>query len=141
MPSPWNATFDRHVSTFQPHSRRKTRGLSTPAIKMGLLKTLYTREHLLTKAECWGYEKEWRILLNLRDCTSKTMLGEDGKEKVVNGLFQVPHEALTSVYLGVNIDPKDQEQFLDLLPPGDRVGLFQFRQDERDYALVAQQIN
>lgn len=94
------------------------------------------KKDLLTKAECWGYENEWRILLNLRDCTTQTH-----GEKEVNGLFLVPREALTSVYLGVNIDPKDQEQFLDLLPPGDRVELFQFRQDEQDYALVAQQIN
>ncbi len=94
------------------------------------------KDHLLTKAECWGYEKEWRILLNLRDCTTQTH-----GEKKVNGLFQVPHEALTGVYLGVNIDPKDRELFLDLLPPGNRVGLFQFRQDEQDYALVARQLN
>jgi hypothetical protein len=99
------------------------------------------RNHLLTKAECWGYEKEWRILLNLRDCSSKTILGDDGKEKVVNGLFQVPHEALTGVYLGVNMEPKNIEQFLTLLPSGDRVGLFQFRQDERDYSLVTRQLN
>lgn len=94
------------------------------------------RDHLLTKAECWGYEKECRIMLNLSDCTTQT---HGAKE--VNGLFQVPHEALTGVYLGVNIDPKDREQFLVLLPPGDRVRLSQFRQDERDYALVARQIN
>ncbi len=99
------------------------------------------RDHLLTKAECLGYEKEWRILLNLMDCSSKTILSDDGKEKVVNGLFQVPHEALTHVYLGVNMEPKHIEQFLALLPPGDRVGLFQFSQDERDYSLVSRQLN
>lgn len=95
-----------------------------------------TMDDLLTKAECWGYEKEWRMLLNLKDCTTQI---HGGKE--VNGLFPVPHEALTGVYLGVNIDAEDREQFLHLLPAGKSVNLFQFELDQQGYSLVARQIN
>jgi hypothetical protein len=94
------------------------------------------KDDLLTKADCWGYEQEWRILLNLKDCTTQTY----GEEEV-DGMFQVPIEALTGVYLGVNIDSKDREQFLDQLPPGNPVGLFQFSLDEQEFALVARQLN
>ena len=94
------------------------------------------RDDLLVKAECWQYEHEWRILLNLRDCTTQT---HEGRE--VTGLFPVPLEALTNVYLGVNVDPQTRDQFLALLPRGHRVGLFQFLLDESDFALVARQIN
>lgn len=100
-----------------------------------------SREDLLVKDACWGYEHEWRIMLNLRDCTSKTVLDPCGKEKRVEGLFPVPHDALANVYLGVNIDQSDREQFLELLPPGQPVGLFQVRLDEQEFALVARQIN
>jgi len=83
------------------------------------------RDELLTKAECWRYEQEWRILLNLKDCITKT----NGEMKV-DGLFQVPHEALANVYLGVNVDLQVQDQFLALLPQGHRVSLFRFELDD-----------
>ena len=42
MTTPWNATSACCLSPFQSRPRLKTRGLSTRAIKMGLLKNLYT---------------------------------------------------------------------------------------------------
>ena len=42
MPTPWNATFDRHASTFQPRYHPNIRAPVIRAIKMGLFKTLYT---------------------------------------------------------------------------------------------------
>ena len=55
--------------------------------------------------------------------------------------IESPHEALTGVYLGVNIDAKDREQFLHLLPTGKSVSLFQFELEQQGYSLIAQQIN
>ncbi len=93
-------------------------------------------EHLLTKADCWKDEHEVRILRNLQEGTTHTC---DGKE--VNGLFDVPREALTKIYLGVNIDPKDQDKFLILLPQGHSVGLFKFDLHEQEFALVPRRLN
>lgn len=94
------------------------------------------KEELLVKAECWRYENEWRMLLNLSDCNTQEC---DGKKVV--GLFPVAREALVKVYLGVNIDPLDRERFLAMLPHGHPTGLFQLHLDDRDFALVADQIN
>lgn len=107
----------------------------SPTRPTGSLEDL-ERQHFLTKADCWSYERERRILLNLSDCSTKSC---DGRE--VNGLFQVPLEALMNVYLGANINSEDRDKFLAILSPGHRVGLFQFRLDERDFALVARQLN
>lgn len=91
---------------------------------------------LLTKAKCWEYEREWRIILNLYDCTTRC---RNGKEVV--GFFPVPLQALTNVFLGVNTDPQVRDQFLSILPKGHPTGLFQFRLDVKDFNLVARQLN
>lgn len=97
------------------------------------------RDHLLTKAKCWEYERERRILLNLHDCITQPCEGNEGKE--VNGLFPVPHEALTNIYLGVDVNPAVRDQFLGALPGGHPAGIFQFKLHEQEYALIAQQVN
>jgi hypothetical protein len=94
------------------------------------------RNHLLTKAECWSYEREMRMVMNLQDCSTETR-----GDREVMGLFPVPREAVTNVYLGEAMEIEVRDQFLRALPPGHPVGLFQFRLHEQEYALIARQIN
>ncbi len=64
------------------------------------------KEVFFTKASCWEYEKEWRIIKYLPQA-SEVIDGPGGKKVC---LFEVPPEAVKEVIFGSKISADEQEQ-------------------------------
>ncbi|MBI5437013.1 MAG: DUF2971 domain-containing protein [Nitrosomonadales bacterium] len=82
---------------------------------------------LLTKADCWSYEKEWRIIKRTqtefeRDYrlrkrySSNENLSEEDIQLLVDekgpGFYSFPKEAITEIYLGARIEKNQREKVI-----------------------------
>jgi len=65
------------------------------------------QDYLYTKEMKWGYEKEWRIILNFNSAASK--IGKDDKGTDIL-LFAIPPECILSVTVGYSASPEFVEQ-------------------------------
>jgi hypothetical protein len=65
------------------------------------------QDYLYTKETKWGYEKEWRIILNFNSAASE--VGKDDKGTDVL-LFAIPPQCILSVTVGYNASPEFVEQ-------------------------------
>ncbi|HEY1599306.1 MAG TPA: DUF2971 domain-containing protein, partial [Pirellulales bacterium] len=73
----------------------------------------------LIKAECWAYEKEWRILHSKGDCP-----------------LNYPPESLTAVYLGA-LMPENQQLLIKKLLEGTGTKVCKMRLEKASFKLVA----
>jgi len=73
---------------------------------------------VLTKAPCWGYEKEWRTL-----------------HIDANKLFTYDYHALTGIYFGAAM-PYAQKEIISLILRGAPTQLYEMQQAERGFALT-----
>jgi len=83
----------------------------------------------LTKSEEWRYEREWRILAPLSECTEN----RDGMH-----LYAFPPECVTGVILGCKVAQTDENELMEVLKSDQRyahVVCTRARLDEREFRL------
>lgn len=71
-----------------------------PALSLG---TIDGDALLVTKGTKWSYEKEWRMLVPLRDATRSVTIGGDTVH-----LFAIPPDALQGIILGAHATPDNE---------------------------------
>lgn len=71
---------------------------------------LEPKEFFLTKSLHWNYEREWRILREMKDADSI-----DQKEPFSINLFKFPKEAVSSIILGARASRKTEESIREIL--------------------------
>lgn len=92
---------------------------------------------LLTKSVHWELEKEWRIILDLKN--ADTVKEFDNKNIF---LFKYPSSMLTSIYLGVKIDEVLKKKILQIVSNLNlNVPIFQAYRDSKKYKIIFRQIN
>ena len=77
---------------------------------------------LLTKADCWSYEREWRIIrrtvteLEKSNRLQNRNFSEEEIQLLVNekgpGYYSFPKEAITEIYLGARIEKEHREKVI-----------------------------
>jgi hypothetical protein len=87
-----------------------------------------------TKAECWSYEDEWRVLARLRDL--KQVEGKD------TFLMPFPAEAITRVVVGFKAGPGELDAVRECVRAtlGTEVAVQQAELDKGRYAVVVPQL-
>ncbi len=86
---------------------RKVRYSDSPADSLA---TIDGDALLVTKGTKWSYEREWRMLVPLRDATRSIKVGDDAVH-----LFAFPPEALRGIILGAHATPTIEASIRKLL--------------------------
>lgn len=92
-------------------------------------------DFLTTKSMHWKYEKEIRLIRDLKDATEKI------KENTF--LFSFNTNAISSIILGVNIKPTAKEEILSFIqePRYSHVKVFQAQLHKTEYKLIFEKLN
>lgn len=91
------------------------------------------QDFMLTKSKEWAYEKEWRIVKELRD--AKCVIPTSPHDIC---LFDMPTSAIKRVILGARVNPEDRDSIKNTLrttPHLRHIRLQQASLDERRFAL------
>ena len=127
---PKHSFFQQHDWVDADYQTERTRFhpdlISTPAGKHKFAEALVSR-----KFNCWGYEKEFRILKRLQECVP------DGEHRFLG----IPKELILSVTFGLRCPLKKREEILVAMRDnGLRPQLQQARRHNKDFALIYEPI-
>lgn len=90
----------------------------------------WQRELLITKYECWSYEKEWRFLKNKENCLED----EEGS------YISIDRTAIRSIILGCHISLNDRNLILNLIKDTNTIRVSQAYPDEKHFAILYHKI-
>jgi len=101
---------------------------------------------LLTKADCWSYEKEWRIIRRtVTEQEKKQRLqnrnySEEDIQLLVNengpGYYSFPKEAITEIYLGARIEEKQRETVIQSIKDANlNIPIYEVQRNPKKYCL------
>ena len=104
---------------------------------------------LLTKADCWSYEREWRVIRRtLTDMERSFRLhnrnySEEDARLVRNengpGYYSFPKEAITEIYLGARINAADRDRVIQgITDAGLNVLIYEAQRNPKKYCIEFQ---
>jgi hypothetical protein len=91
----------------------------------------FANHMIMTKADVWAYEREWRMLQTLDSADEKI------EEKSTVYLYRIPPKCVTSIILGCRMSFNDETSIRNILMTQEftHVRLFKAEQDRNDYRL------
>lgn len=102
---------------------------------------------LLTKAACWSYEKEWRIIKRTVTEMERNHsrlrsgnLSEEDMHQLINqkgpGYYSFAKEAITEIYLGARIEKKNREHVIRCVKEANLdVTIYEARRNPKAYGI------
>lgn len=106
---------------------------------------------LLTKAACWSYEKEWRIIKRTLTEIEKSYrlqkenLSEEEVQLLINergpGCYSFPKEAITEIYLGARIEKEQREKVIQSVKDANlNIQIYEAQRNPKKYCLEFRRI-